>query len=128
MAWKTANEAAGCQLVVKCATPPHIVDAYHFDTTTPHLALSHSWGDAIFLNLESTNITALMSEIPIQALSQTHRDLLSITRRLGHRYISIDLLCIYSHRTAMKHLGNMRVASHFLKGFNSMHLVGQVWR
>ncbi|KAL9116072.1 MAG: hypothetical protein Q9227_000441 [Pyrenula ochraceoflavens] len=35
-----------------------------------------------------------MSEIPLQELSRTHRDSLSITRRLGYRFIWIDSLCI----------------------------------
>lgn len=81
------------------ATTPHIVDAQHLEPTTPYMTLSHSWGDANFLKLESTNIAELMSEVPIQALSQTHQDALSITRRLGYRYLWIDLLCIVQDST-----------------------------
>jgi hypothetical protein len=37
----------------------------------------------------------------------------------------IDWVCIYSHRTAMKHLGIMRFAPQFSEGFNFMYLVSQ---
>jgi hypothetical protein len=64
------------------------------DHETPYLTLSHSWGDGKFLKLTTTNIKDLKSLIPLHELSQTHRDSLSITRRLGYRYIWIDSLCI----------------------------------
>ncbi|KIW29795.1 uncharacterized protein PV07_05583 [Cladophialophora immunda] len=71
-----------------------VVETNRLSSNTPYLTLSHSWGDGKFLKLLSTNTTQLYSSIPVDQLSKTHRDALSITRRLGYRYIWIDSLCI----------------------------------
>lgn len=54
--------------------------------------------------------------IDIKDLPKTFQDTVIIARRLGVRYIWIDALCIYSSRTAMKHLGTMRFAPQFWRG------------
>ncbi|OAP61677.1 hypothetical protein AYL99_03880 [Fonsecaea erecta] len=71
-----------------------VVDTNLLPSDTPYLTLSHSWGDGKFLKLLSTNTTQLYCDISVDELSRTHRDALSITRRLGYRYIWIDSLCI----------------------------------
>jgi len=74
--------------------PPRVVDSDKLPSDTLYLTLSHSWGDGKFLRLLTTNSEHLYSSIPVDGLSQTHKDALSITRRLGYRYIWIDSLCI----------------------------------
>lgn len=60
-----------------------------------YLTLSHSWAKSKqSLNLLTDNLDELQVEIPLSALSQTFRDAIDITRRLSHRYIWIDSLCI----------------------------------
>ncbi|EXJ76537.1 uncharacterized protein A1O5_01045 [Cladophialophora psammophila CBS 110553] len=71
-----------------------IVDTNNLPLNAPYLTLSHSWGDGRFLKLLSTNMEQLYSSIPVDDLSKTHRDALSITRRLGYQYLWIDSLCI----------------------------------
>ncbi|KAJ9663998.1 hypothetical protein H2198_000501 [Neophaeococcomyces mojaviensis] len=73
---------------------PRVVDTDEFPSNTSYLTLSHSWGDGKFLKLLSTNWQLLYSSIPVNELSRTHRDALSLTRRLGYQYIWIDSLCI----------------------------------
>ncbi|KIX98662.1 uncharacterized protein Z520_05963 [Fonsecaea multimorphosa CBS 102226] len=72
----------------------HVVDTNGLSSDTAYLTLSHSWGDGKFLKLLSTDTTRLYSTIPVDELSRTHNDALSITRRLGYRYLWIDSLCI----------------------------------
>ena len=76
------------------ANSPRVVNSSDLEPSTAYLTLSHCWGDANFLKLTSNNISELMSGLPSQELSQTHRDSLSVTRRLGYRFIWIDSLCI----------------------------------
>lgn len=60
-----------------------------------YLTLSHSWAKSKqSLNLLTENLKELQVEIPLTALSQTFRDAIDVTRRLGYRYIWIDSLCI----------------------------------
>lgn len=73
---------------------PRLIESNHLESTSPYLTLSHCWGDANFLKLQSDNITKLTNGIPTQELTQTHRDSLVITHRLGYHYIWIDSLCI----------------------------------
>ena len=61
---------------------------------TPYLCLSYCWGKEPFLRTLSTNVTAHKLDIPWTSLPETFRDALDLTRRLGHRYLWIDSLCI----------------------------------
>ncbi|KAK3389739.1 heterokaryon incompatibility protein-domain-containing protein [Podospora didyma] len=44
--------------------------------------------------LTTQNIDSLQEQIPVEEISQTFRDAMEITRRLGFRYLWIDSLCI----------------------------------
>jgi hypothetical protein len=44
------------------------------------------------------------------------------------RILWVDAICIYSHRTATKHLRSLRIAPQFSEGFNFTHLVSQTWQ
>jgi hypothetical protein len=97
---------------------PHLALTADLDSTPEYLALSHCWGGADIIKLQSDNIEPFQSGIAIALLPKTFRDAVVITRRLGYRYVWIDSLCIYSYRTAMKHLRNLRFMPQFSEGFD----------
>jgi len=63
-------------------------------TPVQYLTLSHSWGSGVPMKLLKDNLETLESCIPFERLSQTFRDAILVTRRLGFRYLWIDSLCI----------------------------------
>lgn len=56
--------------------------------------MSHKWGAADFLKLESKHIGEFRTQVPIQNLRPTIRDAIEATRVLGFKYAWIDSLCI----------------------------------
>jgi hypothetical protein len=56
----------------------------------------------------------------------------SALRRLRHgqdvQKLWIDSICIYSHRTTMKHLGTMRFVPQFFEGCDFTYLASQIWQ
>lgn len=56
--------------------------------------LSHRWGSDAFLKLTTENYHSFLTKIPIEALPQTFKDAVEITRGLGLDYLWIDSLCI----------------------------------
>ncbi|KAK5659436.1 hypothetical protein OQA88_637 [Cercophora sp. LCS_1] len=62
--------------------------------STPYLALSHCWGTTPFLTTTLSTLPALVTSIPISSLPPNFLDAITTTRRLSHRYIWIDSLCI----------------------------------
>jgi hypothetical protein len=65
------------------------------DTDRRYVALSHCWGkiDNPFCTTKDT-IEERMSGIPVSSMPQTFRDAVTVTRKLGLRYLWIDSLCI----------------------------------
>lgn len=59
-----------------------------------YLALSHCWGGLKILRLLTTNLDDMKVGVDITALSPTFQDALTITRKLGYKFIWIDSLCI----------------------------------
>src|SRR5450755_2564024 len=59
-----------------------------------YTALSHCWGGANIHKLQKINLALLSTGIPVGRLPNTFRHAVSITRRLGFRYLWIDSLCI----------------------------------
>jgi hypothetical protein len=60
----------------------------------PYVALSHRWGASQHLITTSHFLDKLKSGIPLDLLPMTFRDAVSVTRRLGVRFLWIDALCI----------------------------------
>lgn len=63
-------------------------------STAEYLTLSHCWGTLDVEKLTSANLDLMLDRIPAEALTKTFRDAIITTRRLGHRYLWIDALCI----------------------------------
>ena len=59
-----------------------------------YMTLSHCWGATPIFTLRNCNLDLLYSSIPWDSLTQTFREAISVTRRLGIRYLWIDSLCI----------------------------------
>jgi hypothetical protein len=59
-----------------------------------YICLSHCWGKAQIITTTESTLAARLASIPLNLLSNTFRDAILFTRRLGIRYIWIDSLCI----------------------------------
>jgi hypothetical protein len=92
------------------------------NTSAKYDALSYCWGDST----KTDSITCDGRKFLIT------KNLRIALRRLRQKdavvTIWIDQICIYSHRTATKHLGTMRFAPQFFEGFNFTHLSSQIWQ
>ena len=60
----------------------------------PYVALSHQWGASGLPKTTLANIEQRTKGIPLAELTNTMKDAISIVRRLGYRYLWIDVLCI----------------------------------
>ena len=60
----------------------------------PYLTLSHRWGLQPIITTTTTNFQSRQEGIPMESLSKTFRDAVTITRKMGVRYLWIDTLCI----------------------------------
>lgn len=58
------------------------------------LALSHCWGAAQMVKTTTQNLKSHISRIEFESLPANFQDAITITRRLGYRYLWIDSLCI----------------------------------
>lgn len=67
-----------------------------FDVETEYVALSHCWGPKWTWPIRCVRATLsqFKDNIPFELLSNTFKDAIIITRRLGIKYIWIDSLCI----------------------------------
>lgn len=58
------------------------------------VALSHCWGSAVTLNTTKDTLKLREKKIPFKELPLSFQDAITITRKLGYRYLWIDSLCI----------------------------------
>ncbi|OBT71298.1 hypothetical protein VF21_09943 [Pseudogymnoascus sp. 05NY08] len=66
-----------------------------YGTQGVYLTLSHSWGDpAEVLQTKTENLPQMIKHIEFSAMPNTFQDAVTITRKLGYRYLWIDSLCI----------------------------------
>lgn len=61
---------------------------------TRYVTLSHRWDSLPITTPTMENLKDFQESVPIDALSQTFRESIDLTRTLGIRYIWIDSLCI----------------------------------
>lgn len=64
------------------------------DISPGYLTLSHCWGGKDTLKLTFDSFSAFAKGISMDDLSKTYRDTVVFTRRLGHKYLWVDPLCI----------------------------------
>ena len=76
------------------AREPTLEEPVNDDSQQSYLALSHSWGSTPTLRTTLDTIEDRKKGLPWSTLPKTFQDAISITRRLGFRYIWIDSLCI----------------------------------
>lgn len=68
-------------------------------STVLYVILSHCWGGINIQKLENETLSPMLKGISISTLPQTFQDAITITRRLGLRYLWIDSLCIIQDST-----------------------------
>ncbi|KAI0908877.1 heterokaryon incompatibility protein-domain-containing protein [Ustulina deusta] len=71
-----------------------IVDGHDIPPGFSYITLSHRWGAAIMPRLTVRNMSYYRAGALISGLPRTFQDTITITRRLGARYLWIDSLCI----------------------------------
>ncbi|OIW28485.1 HET-domain-containing protein [Coniochaeta ligniaria NRRL 30616] len=100
--------------------PPHLHISVP-DQRAEYLALSHCWGPpakaATTIKTTASTLQAFRTEIPWAELSNTFRDAVLITRRLGFRYLWIDSLCIIQGDAADWALEASRMTTVYTKAF-----------
>ncbi|KAK0642899.1 heterokaryon incompatibility protein-domain-containing protein [Cercophora newfieldiana] len=62
--------------------------------TAPYTTLSYRWGTNMTFRTTKENLTTHQKALDMETLPATFRDAISVTRRLGIRYLWIDALCI----------------------------------
>ncbi|KAE8373361.1 heterokaryon incompatibility protein-domain-containing protein [Aspergillus bertholletiae] len=86
-----------------CSEHDHDIDCTHnvrliknLPVCPQYITLSHCWGKRLDFNIITTtsNIRSHMREIELDDLPSNFWDAISITRRLGIRYLWIDAICI----------------------------------
>ncbi|RDW67716.1 hypothetical protein BP6252_09112 [Coleophoma cylindrospora] len=68
----------------------------------PYLALSYCWGGPQQLTTTTTTLAANLNALPGNQLPRTIEDAVTVTRRLGFRYLWVDALCIIQDDEADK--------------------------
>src|ERR1700733_11343195 len=86
---------------------------YALDSCPRYEALSYTWGAA--MNTRPIKIDDEILDVT-RKLRCALRHLRSPSRP---RLLWVDAVCMYSYRTAMKHLRNLRFMPQFSEGFNS---------
>lgn len=59
-----------------------------------YIALSYAWGSSNFTKTTSSNLQAMIQQLPWTELPKTIQDAIIVTRSLGVRYLWVDALCI----------------------------------
>lgn len=99
------EEHPACQRSDNPSLPKRVIDV-EFDTmhsprlyesqgeTAPYLALSYCWGKKGNLTTTPSTLVERTRGIPWDILPTTFQEAITLTRKLGFRYIWIDALCI----------------------------------
>jgi hypothetical protein len=97
-----AEEHKDCAIPPLSKLPKRVLDVANghvrlYETQgeiAPYLTLSHCWGSTTATKVTTTTLDAMKEEIPWKMLSKTFQDALTLTWRLGYRYLWVDGLCI----------------------------------
>ena len=73
---------------------PHLWLTPREPCRVPYVTFSHCWGTCQKFILTEASLETLMIEINVDELPKSYQDAVTITRRLGIRYLWIDSLCI----------------------------------
>lgn len=112
----TEHESKLCPPIIDHELPTRLIDVGLPDgSQTPrlivtakrqkgrYLALSHCWGTTIKgprVTTTLANLQERQKEIPMAILPANFRDAVTVTRKLGYRYVWIDSLCIIQDSVA----------------------------
>lgn len=82
-----------------------------------YLTLSHCWGTTRMITTTLSTFASREAAIVWNELSQTFKDAISITRKLGFRYLWIDSLCIIQDDSSDWVIESSRVCDIYEKSF-----------
>lgn len=78
--------------------PVHIIDSTSLPSTPSnpplYIALSYRWGEGNTLKTTKSTLVERKTSIPLATIPKTILDAITVTRRLGIRYLWVDSLCI----------------------------------
>ncbi|KAH7310194.1 heterokaryon incompatibility protein-domain-containing protein [Rhexocercosporidium sp. MPI-PUGE-AT-0058] len=102
-----ASEHYDCNPVLPVVFPRRLLDiglavddsiklseSHSFAAEDRYIALSHCWGGSDIPKTTSANFSEMMEKIRWNSLPRTFRDVITVARRLGVRWLWIDSLCI----------------------------------
>ncbi|KAI0415301.1 HET-domain-containing protein [Xylaria grammica] len=59
-----------------------------------YIALTHRWGDSVTVKTTKKNLTERLKGMKFECLTKVMQDAVTVTRKLGIRYLWIDAICI----------------------------------
>jgi hypothetical protein len=90
------------------------------DRALPYEAISYTWGS------RTQTAEIIINDKRIRTTANAFAELQKRGSYKHPRTVRIDSVCVYSHLTAMKHLGTFKIAPRFLKGFHFTYLANQI--
>lgn len=99
--------------------PPRLVETGGGGQAGQYVVLSYCWGQASrpVMTTRSTISTHVRDGLPVDDLPQTVLDAIEITRRLGKRYLWVDVLCIVQDSRENKDREISRLQDYFAESF-----------
>lgn len=75
-------------------SPGRLISTTELPSSVDYVTLSYVWGNADQLILTTSNVHNMLHSLPKERLPQAVIDAISVTRRLGVRYLWVDSLCV----------------------------------
>jgi Heterokaryon incompatibility protein (HET) len=93
------------------------LETFRLSDAPPYIAVSYEWGGPLISLKDDVNLQIQYHQLPLKPnLAQA---LTCFREQFKQpRFLWIDSICIYSYRTAMKRLGNLRFMSQFSEEFH----------
>jgi hypothetical protein len=100
--------------------PPRLCNTGEMAEIVEYMTLSHCWGKLSIFTLNKTNFKALQDVILVDQLPKTFQDAILITRRMGHKFLWIDSLCIL--QDDLEDWGREAVKMASISAFSSLNI------
>ena len=84
-------------------SPGRLIFTTELPSNADYVTLSYVWGNADQLMLTTSNVHSMLQSLPKDGLPQAVADAISVTRRLGVRYLWVDSLCVIQDSPEDRH-------------------------
>lgn len=84
-------------------SPGRLIFTTELPSNVDYVTLSYVWGNADQLMLTTNNVHSMLQSLPKEELPQAVTDAISVTRRLGVRYLWVDSLCVIQDSQEDRH-------------------------